>query len=141
MQEETKPKTKTKKSNAALKEKTACPDCGITLTMHGLKYTHQRYCKAKPKVVDIKEIPSRPPSPPGLVRQKTSITEPAMVKVESLQTLIPTSEQIAAFLAQERKMKADKKRARVNKLITHAFSIIYLFYFYIYIKDHDTSNI
>ena len=103
MQEETKPKTKTKKSNAALKEKTTCPDCGITLTMHGLKYTHKRYCKAQPKVVDIKEIQSRPPSPQELVRQKTSITEPEMVKVESLQTLIPTPEQIAAFLAQGRK--------------------------------------
>ena len=140
MQEETKPKTKTKKSNAALKEKTTCPDCGISITMHGLKYTHQRYCKAKPKVVDIKEIQSRPPSPQGLVRQKTSLAEPAMVKVESLQTLIPTPEQIAAFLAQDRKMKAEKKRARINNLITQAFLIIYLFYFYIYIKDHDTSN-
>ena len=121
VQEETKPKTKTKKSNAALKEKTTCPDCGITITMHGLKYTHQRYCKAKPKVVDIKEIQSRPPSPQELVRQKTSITEPEMVKVESLQTLIPTPEQIAAFLAQDRKMKAEKKRARMNNLITQAF--------------------
>ena len=98
-EEELKPKTKTKKSNAALKEKTTCPDCGISITMHGLKYTHQRYCKAKPKVVDIKEIQSRPPSPQGLVRQNTSITEPEMVKVESLQTLIPTPEQIAFFSA------------------------------------------
>ena len=121
VQEETKPKTKTKKSNAALKENTTCPDCGITLTMHGLKYTHKRYCKAKPKVVDIKEIQSRPPSPPGLVRQKTSLAEPAMVKVESLQTLIPTPEQIAAFLAQDRKMKAEKKIAIMNNLITQAF--------------------
>ena len=121
VQEETKPKTKTKKSNAALKEKNTCPDCGISITMHGLKYTHQRYCKAKPKVVCIKEIQSRPPSPPGLVRQKTSTTEPEMVKVESLHTLIPTPEQISGFLAQGRKMKADKKRANMNNLIPHAF--------------------
>ena len=80
--------------------------------MHGLKYTHKRYCKAKPKVVDIEDIPQ----PPGLERQKT-----ATVKVESLQALIPTPEQIAAFLAQERKMKAEKKRARMNNLITQAF--------------------
>ena len=120
VQEELKPKTKTNKSNAALKEKTTCPDCGITITMHGLKYTHKRYCKAKPKVVDIEEVQPLPP-PPGLVRQKTSITEPAMVKVESLQTLIPTPEQIAAFLAQDRKMKADKKRAHMNNLITQLF--------------------
>ena len=137
VQEETKPKTKTKKSNAALKEKATCPDCGISITMHGLKYTHQRYCKAKPKVVDIKEIQSRPPSPQELVRQKTSLAEirggapigrgadapssPAMVKVESLQTLIPTPEQIAAFLAQDRKMKAEKKISIMNNLIAQAF--------------------
>jgi len=55
VQEETKPKPKAKNANSALKEKTTCPDCGITLTMHGLKYTHKRYCKAKPKVVDIEK--------------------------------------------------------------------------------------
>ena len=117
---ETKPKTKAKTAAMALKENTTCPDCGITLTMHGLKYTHKRYCKAKPKVVDIEALP---PSPPGLVRQKTAIAEPEMVKIENLhqQTLIPTPEQIAAFLAQERKLKAEKKRARINTLITQAF--------------------
>ena len=116
VQEETKPKTKAKNANSALKEKTTCPDCGITLTMHGLKYTHKRYCKAKPKVVDIEEVPPPPPSPPGLVRQKTAIE-----KVESLQALVPTPEQISAYLAQERKIKAEKKRARMNNLITQAF--------------------
>ena len=94
MQAETKPTANATTAAMALKEKTTCPDCGISLTMHGLKYTHQRYCKAKPKVVDIEEIPQ----PPGLVRQKT-----ATVNVESLQALIPTSEQLAAYLAQERK--------------------------------------
>ena len=43
-------------------------------------------------------------------------------QVESLQqqTLIPTSEQLAAFLAQERNMKAET-RARINNLITQVF--------------------
>jgi len=121
VQEETQPKTKAKNANSALKEKATCPDCGITLTMHGLKYTHKRYCKAKPKVVDIEGVPPPPPSPPGLVRQKTAITEPAMVNVESLHALVPTPEQISAYLAQERRMKAEKKRARMNNLITQAF--------------------
>ena len=116
VQEETKPKTKARNANSALKENTTCPDCGITLTMHGLKYTHKRYCKAKPKVVDIEEVPPPPPSPPGLVRQKTAIE-----CVESLQALVPTPEQISAYLAQERRMKAEKKRARMNNLITQAF--------------------
>ena len=89
--------------------------------MHGLKYTHKRYCKAKPKVVDIEEVPAPPPSPPGLVRQTTAITEPEKVNVESLQALVPTPEQISAYLAQERKMKTEKKRARMNNLIAQAF--------------------
>ena len=97
--------------------------------MHGLKYTHKRYCKAKPKVVDIEEVqPLPPPQPPEggqLVRQTTASAEPEMVKVESLQqhTRIPTSEHIATYLAQERKLKAAKKRARMNNLITHAFNL------------------
>ena len=110
---ETKPKTKANNANSALKEKTACPDCGISLTMHGLKYTHKRYCKAKPATP---APPPSPPSPPGLVRQKTAIE-----KVESLQALVPTPEQTSAYLAQERKMKAEKKRSRMNNLITQAF--------------------
>ena len=103
VQEYTKPKTKTNYACSALNENTTCPVCGITLTMHGLKYTHKRFCKAKPKVVGIEDMPQPPPSsppppPPGLVRQKTSIDN-----VESLQALVPTPEQIPAFLSQERK--------------------------------------
>ena len=89
--------------------------------MHGLKNTHKRYCNATPKVVYIEEVPPPPPSPPGLVSQNTAITEPAMVKVESLQALVPTPEHISAYLAQDRKMKAEKKRSRMNNLITQAF--------------------
>ena len=29
-----------------LKEKVNCPDCGKEVTVHGLKYTHKRYCKS-----------------------------------------------------------------------------------------------
>ena len=64
-----KPKTKTNNANSALKENTTCPDCGITLTVHGLNYTYKRYCTTKPKVVDLEDVPPPPPSPPGLVRQ------------------------------------------------------------------------
>ena len=28
------------------KEMVTCPDCGLSITQHNLKYTHQRYCKA-----------------------------------------------------------------------------------------------
>ena len=41
--------TKPRKKNSELKAKTACPDCGIPLTVHSLKYTHGKYCKSKKK--------------------------------------------------------------------------------------------
>ena len=28
------------------KEMVECPDCGLSITRHNLKYTHKRYCKA-----------------------------------------------------------------------------------------------
>ena len=39
--------TKPRKKNIDMKAKTTCPDCGMSLTVHSLKYTHGRYCKSK----------------------------------------------------------------------------------------------
>ena len=112
-----------------LKQLVTCPDCGIKLQLRGLKYTHKRYCKGKkadaesktPKakkvsqVADIEEPPGLPP-PAQLVRQT------AVEPIENTQkTVIPTHEQIATYLAQDRKMKAEKKRVRINNLINQAF--------------------
>jgi hypothetical protein len=30
-----------------VREKTTCPDCGKTVSVHSIKYTHKRYCKKK----------------------------------------------------------------------------------------------
>ena len=30
-----------------LKEKVACPDCNKSISLHSLKFTHKKYCKAK----------------------------------------------------------------------------------------------
>ena len=112
-----------------LKQLVTCPDCGIKLQLRGLKYTHKRYCKGKkadaesktPKakkvsqVADIEEPPGLPP-PAQLVRQ-TAVEH----MVNTQQTIIPTHEQIAAYLAQDRKMKAENKRVRINNLVNHAF--------------------
>ena len=108
---EVRPKSKARKESI-LKDKTTCPDCGKPITIHALKYTHKRYCKATTKSEETKETitPDIEDNPP--VRNPCPFSSPL---------IIPTSEQIAAFLTQDRKMKAEKKRARMNNLISHAF--------------------
>ena len=111
-----------------LKQLVTCPDCGVKLQLRGLKYTHTGYCKGKkadaesktPKakkvsqVADIEEPPGLPP-PAQLVRQT------AVEPIENTQkTVIPTHEHIATYLAQDRKMKAEK-RVRINNLINQSF--------------------
>ena len=44
-----KPKSKARQESSTLKDKTTCPDCGKQITIHALKYTHKRYCKATTK--------------------------------------------------------------------------------------------
>ena len=141
-------KTTAEAKKEDLKQLVTCPDCGTKLQLRGLKYTHKRYCKGKkpdvdvwggapteggkapfvpktPKakkasqVADIEDVAPPglpPPSPPPLVRQT------AVEHIENTQpTIVPTHEQIAAYSAQERKMKAEKKRVRINNLINQAF--------------------
>jgi hypothetical protein len=107
-----KPKSKARQESSALKDKTTCPDCEKQITMHALKYTHKRYCKATTKSAEAKETITPDIEDKPSVRNICPLPEPL---------LIPTSEQIAAFLAQDRKMKAEKKRSRMNNLISHAF--------------------
>ena len=46
-----------------LKEKANCPDCGKELTLHGLKYTHKRYCKAnQPEPLGLERLVPNPKS-------------------------------------------------------------------------------
>ncbi len=56
------------------KEMVECPDCGLTITRHNLKYTHKRYCKALKEQEEPASSSTEPPSkapPPGLlVREK-----------------------------------------------------------------------
>ena len=78
--EKTEPK-KAKTVNPELKEKKPCPDCGKLVTNHGLKYTHAKYYKSKPKTSEVVQVQTKPippppveqppPKPPGLVQQKS----------------------------------------------------------------------
>ena len=97
-----------------MKEKVNCPDCGKELTVHGLKYTHKRYCKAKQPEIE-RPVPELQPAPmPKL--ERTVTTEP--MRVES--SLVPTDEQIAAFLLNQKKMRANKKREQMSSLVSNA---------------------
>ena len=72
--------------------------------MHGLKYTHKRYCKANQ--------PELQPTPmPKLERTATT---------ETIASLVPTDEQIAAFILNQRKMKANEKREQMSNLVSRA---------------------
>ena len=126
-------KTTAEAKKEDLKQLVTCPDCGIQLQLRGLKYTHKKVLHRKkpdvepktPKaeqvsqVADIEDLAPPglpPPSPPPLVRQT------AVEHIENAhQTIVPTHAHIASYLAQERKMKAEKKRVRINTLIHQAF--------------------
>eukprot|EP00972_Heterocapsa_arctica_P097032 14314976-Heterocapsa_arctica.AAC.1 len=58
--EATKPPPKPNKPDKN-KELVPCPDCGLTITYHNLRYTHKRYCKGNKEV-------ALPPPPPALER-------------------------------------------------------------------------
>ena len=80
-----------------LTEKATCPECGKELTVHGLKYTHKRYCKAnKPDVSGT-----------------APVVQPVLEKLApmpNLDTSVATDEQISAYLLKQKKMRASITR-------------------------------
>ena len=91
-----------------MKEKVNCPDCGKELTVHGLKYTHKRYCKAKPQPGLDEPISKQQPMP----IQKLS--EPMYVENNT------TYDQIAAYLLNQKKTRASNIRQHVSALVSNA---------------------
>ena len=72
--------TTKKKGRNDLKEKGTCPDCGMEMTQHSLRYTHKKYCKAKQISIETVEnktldkieeekVETPPPSPPNFKGQ------------------------------------------------------------------------
>lgn len=108
-----------------LKEKANCPDCGKELTVHGLKYTHKKYCKAKRPELEG-PVPVLQPAPmPKL--ERTVTTEPMRVESKGppattplSSSLAPTDEQIAAFLLNQRRNRANKRREQMSLLVSSA---------------------
>ncbi len=104
-----------------LKQLVTCPDCGIKLQLRGLKYTHKRYCKGKKTDAESKTPKANKVSQAADIEEPPA-PAPIVEPIENTQkTVIPTHEQIATYLAQDRKMKAEKKRVRINNLINQAF--------------------
>ena len=120
VQEETQTKTKTR-NRPELKEKTKCPDCGKELTLHGLKYTHQRYCKAK-RPEDGGKAPLVPPElerPGPQARggaQFVPVLQARAPSVVDVAEFIPSDEQIANYLRGQRVSKAQRKQQSFTAL-------------------------
>ena len=102
-----------------MKEKAKCPDCGMEMTQHSLKYTHKKYCKAKQistepvetvenKTLDKieEEVETPPPSPPKLQRAISRIADAVPVVQE------PTDDQIAQYLLNKKKALMTKKKEK-----------------------------
>ena len=102
-----------------MKEKAKCPDCGMEMTQHSLKYTHKKYCKAKQistepvetvenKTLDKieEEVETPPPSPPKLQRAISRIADAVPMVQE------PTDDQIAQYLLNKKKALMTKKKEK-----------------------------
>ena len=115
IKEEKPPKSR---NRPELKEKVNCPDCGKEVTVHGLKYTHKRYCKSvQPE--PTKQVPRGPElqPPPMATLTRSVTTEP----------IVPTDDQIAEFLLNQTKVRANKKREQISSLILMFCRIKYYF--------------
>ena len=123
-----------KKVRKDLKEKGTCPDCGMEMTQHSLRYTHKKYCKAKQistepvgtvenKTLDKieKEVETPPPSPPKLQRAISRIADAVPVVQENgvenptgrgYAPSVPPDDQIAQYLLNKKKELLTKKKKK-----------------------------
>ena len=92
-----------------LKEKVNCPDCGKEVTVHGLKYTHKRYCK------------SIQPEPTKRVARGPELQPPPTLTTEPF---VPTDEKWTTYLQTQKRMRADKKREQMSSLVSNVFVFI-----------------
>ena len=103
-----------------------CPDCGLKITRHNLKYTHKRYCKALKEQESVTPNPSpasssidppkAPPAPPVLQRTKTVTND------DDVNEYIKNNpEVITNYLRNERANKANKRQFNARALLNNAF--------------------
>jgi len=104
-----------------LKEIVKCPDCGLEMTQHTLKYIHKRrgFCKADLKTPEVKTpevtVPSPSPSPQP-EQPKTKITEDIVNDY-----IKENPDIISNYLRNERALKAQRKQMNARSLLNNAF--------------------
>ena len=84
--------------------------------MHGFKYTHARYCKAKQ--------PARV-EPPGLDKPIPELHQtPTQTRAEPMYATSainnPTDEQTSAYLLTQKRTRTDNKRQHMSALVSNA---------------------
>ena len=112
--EATKPPPKPDKPDKN-KELVLCPDCGLTITYHNLRYTHKRYCKGNKEAA----LAPTPPVPtaPGLERSSSSTA----MSDELVNLYIKNNpELVTSFLRNERANKANKRQVNAKALLVGA---------------------
>ena len=95
-------KVKPKNNRDKLKDKVNCPDCNKEVTVHGLRYTHAKYCKAVNK-------PKPEQAPP--ISKITDISQ-------HISDSQPTEEQIANYLLMLKQQRANVKRDKMSSLVS-----------------------
>jgi hypothetical protein len=111
------------------KEMVECPDCGLSITRHNLKYTHKRYCKAikeqeLPASSSKDPLPIAPKAQP-LVRggaQPLGLPARTTDDSEAVNEFIKNNpEVITNYLRNERANKANKRQFNAKSLLAGAF--------------------
>jgi hypothetical protein len=102
------------------KEMVECPDCGLSITRHNLKYTHKRYCKAikeqeVPASSSKDPLPIAPKAQP-LVREKRTTDD-----YDVNEFIKNNPEVITNYLRNERANKANKRQFNAKSLLAGAF--------------------
>ena len=99
-----------------LKQIVKCPDCGLDMTAHTLKYIHKRrgFCKADVKTPEVKT--------PEVKTPEVKTPEPKKITEDIVNDYIKQNpDVISNYLRNERAMKAQKKQMNARSLLNNAF--------------------
>ena len=103
-----------------LKETVKCPDCGVSMSQHTLKYIHKKrgYCKAVVEEAVVEPEPKITAPPPGLQKPPTSNN---MTNDIVNQYIKENPEVVSNYLRNERLMKTQKRQMNARSLLNNAF--------------------